>query len=750
MVRRLLHWQLPVVLSLGCVLLVLHRSGVGDRDTLTFLALQLVAYLIPGLLVWRWLRGRSGSLLLDGTFGLILGHAVTIALYLFCRWVGVPRAIWVFPVVTVAVFASVPALRRHWRPDPARAEPTWMTWGVTVGIGLLCLWYGGLTPMNPVGPPNLLWQSADHLFLLSIAGDARNHVPPTTPYVVDERLNYHWFAMVDVAATSWQSGLEMSTLLFRLQPLWSLLTGFIAFALLAERIGRRKAVGLVALGLAVLAGSVSLLHGATTTVVDSTLLLVNWVGSPTQGFGQVLAIASLYVIVGIVRGEDRGPRPWVLLALLTATLMGAKATFLPVIGAGVALVALVGMMRERRLPGPVVAVGLLLGAELLFAQVVLFGGASQGLVLAPGDDFRVLGASIGVPAATGALTLTAVCACLFFGWFAPLTGAGVLARFPTGDRPALLDPAAILVTGMVVASVGVVVLLAHPGYSEYFFLRSGLPFGYLLVAWGLVAATALVPGRRTVVVLGSAGATGLGLVLLARMLSRRDLSVDGTAWRALVLVVAAIVATGLAGWLGGRLSSGLDRRARLVLTLAAAGACTVGMASVRTVDLARQLPISRGDYSGLPARLRALPVGGIDAARYLRAHTSPDDMLATNAHLRIPNDSTGDARGFWLAAFAERRVVVEGWAYTATANDEAPSPASAFRVPYWNPALLALNDAVFDQPSVGTLRALVGRYPVRWLVVDRRYHADLAGLRSLLPVHRRYGEVTIFRVDPVR
>lgn len=328
---------MPWFLAVVAVVVTLHTVDVRLRDIAVFGLVQLVCYSLPGLLLWRALRGRASSLLHDVTFGTILAHAVTIGVYIAGRWAGMPLAVWLVPAATAGVFLAVPSLRVHWRPHSGEREPTWFHWGLAFCVVMLCAWVTLPIGLIPLIGPTALEPAADHAFLLSLTGELRNHMPPTTPYVVDEPLFYHWFGLADLAAMSWQGGQELDVLLLRLGPLWALLNGFLAFAFLGERLAGKKIAGMLAVALAVFVGSISLLHGAATNIVDSTLLRINWFGSPTQGFGQLLAIAVLFVAIGLLRREDNGKRAWALFLVLSLALMGAKATFIPVIGAGVLL-----------------------------------------------------------------------------------------------------------------------------------------------------------------------------------------------------------------------------------------------------------------------------------------------------------------------------------------------------------------------------------------------------------------------------
>jgi hypothetical protein len=129
-IRRTTGSVLPWFLVVVAVVASLHSVDVGFRDIAVFVLVQLICYSLPGMLLWRALRGRSSSWLHDMTFGTILAHAVTIGVYVAGRWAGVPLAVWVVPTVTVGVFLAVPPLRVYWRSHAGEPEPAWFHWGM--------------------------------------------------------------------------------------------------------------------------------------------------------------------------------------------------------------------------------------------------------------------------------------------------------------------------------------------------------------------------------------------------------------------------------------------------------------------------------------------------------------------------------------------------------------------------------------------------------------------------------------------
>jgi hypothetical protein len=133
------------------------------------------------------------------------------------------------------------------------------------------------------------------------------------------------------------------------------------------------------------------------------------------------------------------------------------------------------------------------------------------------------------------------------------------------------------------------------------------------------------------------------------------------------------------------------------------------------------------------------------AARWVRDHSSPDDVLATNVHCQPVTylRDTCDARVFWLSAYAERRVLVEGWLF-------APRVAGV-QGPFWDQALFDLNEAAIADPTPERLAELRDRYGVRWLVVEngRAGQAEPSPrLAELADRRHTEGSITVYEIPP--
>ena len=146
--------------------------------------------------------------------------------------------------------------------------------------------------------------------------------------------------------------------------------------------------------------------------------------------------------------------------------------------------------------------------------------------------------------------------------------------------------------------------------------------------------------------------------------------------------------------------------------------------------------------------LEAIPAEAIAAARWLRDNSAPSDLVATNLHC-LPQRGTStacDARHFWVSAYSERHVLVEGWAYTTPAIAYAMEHGVSDRtVPFWDQAALAANDEAFEAPSGPALATLRDTYGVRWLFADLSHGASQA-LGDVADLRHREGPFAVYEL----
>ena len=93
----------------------------------------------------------------------------------------------------------------------------------------------------------------------------------------------------------------------------------------------------------------------------------------------------------------------------------------------------------------------------------------------------------------------------------------------------------------------------------------------------------------------------------------------------------------------------------------------------------------------------------------LKKVSAPDDLVATNLHcinstvVTMGASEDCDSRSFSISAFAERRVLVEGWSYTPNGRT------------FWDPNKLTSNDNFFLKPTE-KLASRLSKSGVTWLI----------------------------------
>ncbi|WP_033340087.1 hypothetical protein [Catenuloplanes japonicus] len=792
---------LPAVLTAAVITAVLRWYGVSTRDIAAFSGYLTFAVLLPGTLVWRALRRGAGTLPADVAGGAAIGYSLEIIGYVVARGVDQPRLAPALPGVILLAFVLVKPLRRFWRGSGEPVPRRW-AWGVA-GVCLLVL---GWTAAKFFRSHGLDWPSVgspyvDMPFHLALAGELKNHAPPQIPYLIGEPLHYHWFVYADLAATSWGTGIELQVLLLRLSLLPMALIFVLGTAVLATKlVGEFRHpvpwwAGPLAALLPLVGAPFNPYQHLPASVPQGSILDALWL-SPTQTFGAMLAIAAVMLLIELLR-DAGGAGRWTMLILLLVVITGAKATYQPLLLAGLVLAVTVRWIGEFRPPWAALAATGLTAVTLVFAQLILFSDSAGGLsvkplstalnsalghiagtaTLLPGteggppapirysamdgvpfggqDADPAAPAPLGVTAATGGTAVEGAAATTpgtmgeglaqlglervaELGWWPAFTLAtlvlllwmsmvgGAWAMLLRPRR--LVDPGVLICLGIVAAGFGAALTFEHPGASQLYFVNSARPYLGCLAVAGLVVATAQ---RRTL------WGWSLGLFSLAAgacaVWAGHDLigePHDNQGFGSVLAPLGVLAGAGLTVWLlvwgigRARKRARPSRRAWFSVWLAMLGmvlpAAVGGYASPIAAAMRegwRDVPMEAD-----PSEVRpAVPEGAVEAGRWLRDHSGPDDLVATNVHCRSLLQWVCDNRNFWVSAYTERRVLISGWGYTVTAHAQAARTGTVVnRVEFWDRDLLNLNDAAFQMPSAVSVGRLAADHGVRWLLVDRR------------------------------
>ena len=301
-----------------------------------------------------------------------------------------------------------------------------------------------------------------------------------------------------------------------------------------------------------------------------------------------------------------------------------------------------------------------------------------------------------------------------------------------------LEPEQWLLLGGAIAGPAIFLVFSQPSLGNQYFIRSGFTFGVILSAWGFAEVYERARLSRQATRALIVGALLFAVVLVGTQLISAEPQPAGDAFTPLVpmlrwagVLAIAILVGGVVWWVAGRWLPGMRGRGAVVLLTAILVAGAPGL----VMDEAKSLQFPNGGaYTPVP-----LPRSRVDAARYVRDHSAPTDVVATNVHCLQYFEQTCDPRSFWLSAYAERSVLVEGWGF-------APRQADHLFGPFWDPDRLALNDAAFTDPSPRLLADLRDRYDVRWLVVDRSVGPESPLLATYADKVYDTGRMAVYRL----
>jgi hypothetical protein len=316
------------------------------------------------------------------------------------------------------------------------------------------------------------------------------------------------------------------------------------------------------------------------------------------------------------------------------------------------------------------------------------------------------------------------------------------------------------IAGLRALTAEVVLLLGQSGGSQGYFLQSARPYLTLAAVGGLV--TVLRRITWPVIVALVAGTLIVEAVRLAGPSTMPTLATAGGprgVAQALALPYLALAAVPLAAApllrerrgplltdfaVKGAPPNNGGRRALALVVCLLAGMGLSG--AVHNLGGMVRESVAHG-WHDVPTAGPTLTRGTLEAGRWLRDHSDPDDLVATNAHCLVVTADGCTNLHFSVAAYTERRMLVEGWGFTTTAHVRAGELNTwVGYVPYWRPDVLAANDAAFTDPSAATVHRLRDRYGVRWLFADETQPGYSPRLAEVARLRYRSGACAVYEL----
>jgi hypothetical protein len=613
----------------------------------------------------------------------------------------------------------------------ALPPPGWLAAVAATGVTLLAA-YADFAERNPVRWSGWMRHFIDGPYHLAMAAEVLHHGPQEYSWVAGTPMRYPWLFYGWDASMGHLPGVPLDVVLFRASPVILLTLLPVVAAAAAWQLAGRAWAGPVAAPLAVAVGSLGL---GTEAAVSPVVL-----DSPPQQLGMVVLATTVALLAARWRGRATTWSVGALVVLLVGLFLSKGGPY-PVLLAGMGLAAAVWLLASRAREQLVVLLDALLAvAVFLVGFAVLLGGSASDLAPNPlASIVRILTGDVGTTLAGTTLALAATAFAI-----SRLAGTTAALLLLEGDRRG--DLVRWVVLGAPAAGLGAALLLYQSGMSQLYFLIAGVFVGSLGAAWGIAAVWERPSGRRVVAWGAAAGALAwAGQYAVARALPEPD-GPDALAQRWALLmgtvVVVALVVVVAALLRGGPTASDVARALAIALSVAAA-------VSILPRVVAPSFPVTK---PAVPGSSSAWSQANVAAAAYLRRASRPDDVVMTNRHCNGVPRPDCDRRAFVISAYSQRRVLVEGWAYTPeaiVAAAAATPPTSPFSGPFWDPERLELNDGFLTRPTAQAARQL-WEQGVRWLYVDR-----VAGrVGDLAPYARKVfsnEEAAVYRMlDPTR
>jgi hypothetical protein len=215
------------------------------------------------------------------------------------------------------------------------------------------------------------------LLYVTLAPVALHHIPIGDPNVAGEKLRYHVFVFMHAAAIAQVTGVPLDLVFLRWLPIMAVLLLALEVAWLTGRAsGGSPWIAPAAVALTLFASELDVDPDRAYPFLG--LFFTNIPLSPTFAFGLPVFVAAAGMIVGILARRapvERGA--WVVLGLLLAGAMGAKATTLPVMLVGLGLFLFARLLLDRVLDRRAVAVLALTFVTFVAVYVALLSGTGN-------------------------------------------------------------------------------------------------------------------------------------------------------------------------------------------------------------------------------------------------------------------------------------------------------------------------------------------------------------------------------------
>lgn len=660
------------VIALPCFILL---KNIGVLTTGTLLVSFLLLALFPGFLLISLVAPKS--IIIER---LVIGSITGMALFalggFISGWTGIfllrlVPSVFIYGLSIYVIVKEKGLSRFHLSPPEPRDRNALGIILLSSSVGSLSLLAGVL---NTLGSQKLNWTGTwsyytDLPWQIAMAAETGQRTPEFFPYVSGTELAYPFGFHSFVGVWETFSSASAAQLVIQVWPLIYFVVLPLVASVVTYKISKSIAATLLATILLGTLGGLSLAAGSTFAWFPQYPI------SPTLEFSSLLLLALVWLFVqySVFSAKPINVAGWATIfffSFIAATSKGSTWAIL-ILFLGIAF--LLSLFSKKHIKNLVItfvvsATGVLIG---LFTVVKSSGGLTINLMKLSEWDYndQVIGYST-----------------LFIMLWGVATSA--LVFLTNAPHKILLASASLALCG----AVSVNLFMEHPGGSEVYFYLSALPLFIIVSTIALVEI-----------------ATSLGLIIIVPFVLNNVLWQVTQLYPQSQIVPLTFLYPLIFGFIGTlsilRWTKIPDygKAFRVLLIISMSVMSTIGFQAITV-----KAPVFSGQN-----QVDAVPFteAQLTLLLELKHESAKYDIVATNIHClstaRKVEETTEncDGRSFAVSAFAERRTLIEGWAYTPN----GPT--------YWDPALLEANDRFFMSPTSEGAKNLAAN-GVTWLFVD--------------------------------
>jgi hypothetical protein len=300
------HQRVAIALVAFTIATIWFVSGVAVNEAARFVVFEVFYVVLPGCLLYIALSSDPGGRLRTVAIGWPLGYAIELGAFSFSAALHEREAFTFLPFVSVALAAVLlrrTAERRRTHEflwsfrsrgkvtalPQAGPEAIFVAMTISAVLILLALQSFTFTPLP--GHFQSVAYTVEEVFPISLAAEARNHWPMTTPWVAGLPLRYYTAVFIHGAAINQATGVELSTVYLRLFPTTATLLLALQLFSLGSSLGRSRYTGMLAIALFFLVEAATL-NPLRSWPFEGNASLFFW-GSATFPFGALFFLALL-------------------------------------------------------------------------------------------------------------------------------------------------------------------------------------------------------------------------------------------------------------------------------------------------------------------------------------------------------------------------------------------------------------------------------------------------------------------------